>query len=106
MGAVAKKVGATIRAFREAENLSREELAERAGLHPNYLGSVERGETNAGTENIAKIATALKVPPHHLLIPRGGDSIDELWALISTADVKTSAQMVKLLRAVKDWRKM
>jgi len=106
MGSVAKKLGATIRAFREAEDLSREELAERAGLHPNYLGSVERGETNAGIENVVKIAKALKVPPHRLLMPKSGDSVDELWALISTADVKTSALILKLLRAVKEWRKM
>lgn len=106
MGVVAKRVGAAIRAFREAESLSREELAERAGIHPNYLGSVERGETNAGIENIARIAKALKVPAHRLLMPKGDDTSDELWALLSTADARTSALMVKLLRAVKDWRKV
>ena len=105
MAAVAKRVGAMIRAFREAEDLSREQLAERAGIHPNYLGSVERGETNAGIENIARIAKALKVPPHRLLMPKANDTTDEVWALISTADPKTSALMVKVVRALKDWRK-
>ena len=104
MQSVSKKVGATIRAFREAQEVSRETLAERAGIHPNYLGAVERGETNAGIENIAKIAKALKVPLHQIFMIQGNDSLSELWALISTADSKTTELMTRLVRAVRDWK--
>ena len=46
---------------------TQEELAERAGVHPTYLGSAERGERNVSIENIVALAKALKCSPKDLL---------------------------------------
>jgi transcriptional regulator with XRE-family HTH domain len=52
--------GNRVRELRLEHGWSQEDLAERAGLHRNYVGGIERGERNVGLDNIHKLARALK----------------------------------------------
>ena len=55
-------VGRKIRQFRRKAGLTIEELADRAQIHPNYLGDIERGRRNPALENLEKIAKGLNQP--------------------------------------------
>jgi len=53
--------GEHLRAMRHDRLITIEQLAELAGLHPNYVGSVERGERNLSLFNIWRLAGGLDV---------------------------------------------
>jgi len=55
--------GRKIRAARKAATLSRDRVAERAGITSNYLGEIERGEKWPSLEVISSIGDALNVSP-------------------------------------------
>jgi transcriptional regulator with XRE-family HTH domain len=54
--------GKAVRQRRSEQGWSQEALAEKAGLHWTYVGSVERGERNISLVNMAALARALGVP--------------------------------------------
>jgi transcriptional regulator with XRE-family HTH domain len=56
-----------IRQLRVKKAISQEALAELAGLHRTYLGSIERGERNVSIDNIGRLAGALGVTASELL---------------------------------------
>jgi transcriptional regulator with XRE-family HTH domain len=58
-----RDVGARLRAMRLEAGLSQEDLADRSGLHRNYIGGIERGERNVGIKAILSICRALKRSP-------------------------------------------
>jgi transcriptional regulator with XRE-family HTH domain len=58
---------ANLRQVRQNVGLSQESLADRAGLHRTYVGSVERGERNISIDNIERLSAALGISASALL---------------------------------------
>lgn len=56
-----------LRQIRQIRGLSQEELADMAGLHRTYVGSVERSERNVSIDNMERLAVALEVDITELL---------------------------------------
>ena len=61
--------GRRVRELRDQLQLSQEQLAERAGLHRNYIGGIERGERNVAIINIVKLAAGLDTSVAELFKP-------------------------------------
>lgn len=64
---IRKAFGLKVRMKRYELEITQEELAEQADLHPTYISSVERGERNIALENIVALAKALKCSPKDLM---------------------------------------
>ncbi len=47
---------------RTAKKLSKQELAQKAGLHQTYIGMIERGVSNPSLDAANAIAEALELP--------------------------------------------
>ena len=61
--------GRRVRELRDQLQLSQEQLAERAGLHRNYVGGIERGERNVAILNVVKLAAGLDTSVAELFKP-------------------------------------
>jgi transcriptional regulator with XRE-family HTH domain len=61
--------GTTVRRRREALGLTLEQLAERAGLSPNYVGTIENGRRDPSLSTVLALAKGFRIPPGELLGP-------------------------------------
>lgn len=64
---VVRRIGRTIRSLRLKQKMSQEEYAERADVHRNYIGLVERGERTPNLRNLVKLARGLGIKASELL---------------------------------------
>ena len=60
-------LGAVVRRLRQERDMSQWELSERAGIHKNTPGLIERGERSPALETINAIAHALDLRGSELL---------------------------------------
>jgi transcriptional regulator with XRE-family HTH domain len=105
MSEIVKSFGQRVKFYRTQMGISQEKLAEICGLHPTYIGQVERGEKNCTLESAAKISKGLEVPLERLVSktasPDEGTKIaDEIYDIVLTHDEKTQEKLLRLIRLV------
>ncbi len=66
-------LGRSLRAAREQRGSRLVDIAERAGISPQYLSEIERGRKEPSSEMIAAVAGALGVDLADLLVDIAGD---------------------------------
>jgi XRE family transcriptional regulator, fatty acid utilization regulator len=92
--------GRDVRRLRKLVNLTLEELAERCGVTPNYIGSIENGHRDPSLSTIQALAGGLGVTPRDLF--GGGDSLGavglEMAELFDTAPPAIQKGVLTLLR--------
>lgn len=59
--------GKRVKELRSQKKLTQELLAQKTGLHKNYIGMVERGERNPSLINIQVIAVGLEITISELM---------------------------------------
>ena len=96
------KFGREVRRRRKALELTLEQLAERSGLTPNYIGTVENGRRDPSLSTIGALARGLGVPTGELIGGIGGMSPEAIEAarLFDTASPETQTALLQLLRSV------
>lgn len=67
MSQITQTIGLRLRRRRTELGYSQERLAELAGLHPTYIGQIERGEKNLTLDSLHKVTRALQLPMSQLL---------------------------------------
>ena len=58
---VLKRLGKKLKFARKEAKLTQEDLAEKVGIHPTYVGKLESGKNNPSFLMLYKISRALKV---------------------------------------------
>lgn len=110
MSDIAKIVGERLRAKRRELGYSQEQTAELAGLHPTYIGQLERGEKNATLESIEKLCRALHYPMSRLFENivtenEAEDVAGQCYSLVIKQSVQEQKQLLKILEAIADYKK-
>ena len=67
MATLRVRFGKAVRRRREAAGYTQESFADHIGVHRNYMGTVERGETNITLDNIERIAHGLRMTVAELM---------------------------------------
>ena len=65
--ALSDSFASVLQRVRTKKKLSRQELAQRAGLHQTYIGMIERGLSNPSLDAADEIANGLGMPLSELL---------------------------------------
>jgi transcriptional regulator with XRE-family HTH domain len=91
-----------VRRRRLALSLTLEQLAERSGLTPNYIGAVELGKRDPSLSTVLALARGFKVPPGEMLGSAPGLTPAGLEAagLFEGAPPEIQSGVLSLLRAV------
>jgi len=111
MSDIAKIIGERLRAYRNRAGLSQDEVAEKAGVHPTYVGQLERGEKNATLESVEKVARALNLPFEVLFEAiMQGDTDNavarECYELVTARPAKEQQAILDLIKKTIDYKKL
>lgn len=63
-----RALGKAVRRVRAVRGMSQECLAHEAGIHRNYVGSIERGEINPTFRTMLRVSGGLMVPLSSLVL--------------------------------------
>lgn len=63
---ILENLGKNLKKYRLESGLTQEELAEKVGIHPTYVGKLESGKNNPSAKLLFKISRALKIKLYNI----------------------------------------
>ena len=63
---ILKNLGNELKYLRREKDLTQEELAEKIGVHPTYIGKIEGGKSNPSAMLLYKISRALNIKMYRI----------------------------------------
>ncbi|AHN22799.1 helix-turn-helix domain-containing protein [Lysinibacillus varians] len=112
MDSLISSIGLQIRILRKSKNLSQEELAFKAGVHPTYIGQVERGEKNLTISSLHQITIALEISLDDFfsVIEPNHDSKENLpyqliIELLQDVNINEQKQLYEIIKQIVNWKK-
>jgi transcriptional regulator with XRE-family HTH domain len=63
-----ERIAANLKLYRNAQNLTQEQLAQRSGLSRGYIGKIERGQVNITIDAVGMLADGLGVDAYQLAV--------------------------------------
>jgi len=100
-------IGKRIREVRTKLNLTQEELADKAELHPSYIGQVERGSKKVSIETLQKITHALNVPLKSIFdfsnkpcVTEKDLLVAELFGILKNKNLKDRKFLIDIIRRI------
>ncbi len=96
------RFGAEVRRRRESIRMTLEVLAARAGLTPNFIGTVETGKRDPSLSTIVKLARGLGISPAEFFSSRAERSpaSDEAGRLFDLVDPSVQEPVMTILRVL------
>lgn len=105
---IKKALGLRVRELRTKQEISQEELADRAGLHWTYVGGVERGEKNVTLETMFKLSQGLGIDVTDLFAfakqkPQAGENkvfTAEIYNLVKNLEPKNREIVKRVIKTL------
>ena len=76
-------IGMKIKALRNSKSFTQEQLAEKVGITPQYLGNIERGKENPTLNTFINLSNAIDV------------SLNEIFNLLEAEDPKKVKRLIQ-----------
>ena len=95
-----KEMGLRIRAARERQNWTREQVAEKAELSVNTMTDIESGRNGTRLENFARLCRLLQVDAGHVLFGEASAPAQRVADLLRDRDEETVRVVEKTVEAL------
>lgn len=92
-------IGNKLCRIRKDLGMTQADVAEAAGICDRTYADIERGTVNMRVETLLRICQVLKITPDAILTSETILSVDEILALLNTANDKNKKTALKILEA-------